>query len=389
MHFSVPLWQNNILRHLNFIKFAKMISTPKIKILIYTIIVFFCCSKIISACKRSSQSTSQPITNLGRYLFFDRRLSINNTRSCGTCHNPQFAFTDGYKRSLGAFADLHQRNTQPLFNLSYLKYFTAADSTLHSPLQQMNNPLFNIHPIEMGVKGNEDIILKRIKEDKFYDELFSKANSEITFDNIKLAINDFIFSLQSNNSNYDKYMKGDTGALSKSEKRGLQLFFSAALKCATCHGGFNFSTPNITNEKGDTLFYFNTGLYNIDEKGAYPEYDQGLFQLTKNKVDIGKYRVPTLRNLAYTAPYLHDGSAASLMEIINIYADGGRVITDGINNGNGKSNSYKHSFINGFIISETDNLNLNNFLLSLSDSSFIQNKNYQNPFTEDETKKKY
>ncbi|MFZ1304283.1 MAG: cytochrome-c peroxidase, partial [Ferruginibacter sp.] len=91
---------------------------------------------------------------LGRYLFFDRRLSVNNTRSCATCHNPQFAFTDGYKRSLGVYADLHQRNTQPLFNLSYLKYFTAADSTLHSPLQQMDNPLFNNHPAEMGVKGN-------------------------------------------------------------------------------------------------------------------------------------------------------------------------------------------------------------------------------------------
>jgi cytochrome c peroxidase len=366
-----------------------MFPTSKTKILFYIIIVFLCCSKIISACKNNNQPTNQSIAQLGRYLFFDRRLSINNTRSCGTCHNPQFAFTDGYKRSLGAFADLQQRNTQPLFNLSYLKYFTAADSTLHSPLQQMNNPLFNTHPIEMGVKGNEEAILNKIREDKLYQQLFSKANNEITFENIKLAINDFIFSLQSINSNYDEYIKGDTNALNKSEKRGQQLFFSSELKCATCHGGFNFSTPNITNERGDTVFYFNTGLYNIDGKGAYPQYDQGLFQLTQNKTDMGKFRVPTLRNLAYTAPYLHDGSAASLMEIINIYANGGRKITSGINKGDGKSNPYKHSFINGFTISETDKINLNNFMLSLSDSSFIQNKNYQNPFTEDETKKKY
>jgi cytochrome c peroxidase len=385
MHFSVPLW---LLRQNNLI-FVTMFPKSKTKILLYIIITFLCCTKIISACKNSNQSINNPTTNLGRYLFFDRRLSINNTRSCGTCHNPQFAFTDGYKRSLGAFADLHQRNTQPLFNVEYLKYFTAADSTLHSPLQQMNNPLFNTHPIEMGVKGNEDIILKRVKDDTLYQELFSNAKSEITFDIIKLAINNFIFSLQSNNSNYDKYVKGDTNALNKSEKRGLQLFFSSELKCATCHGGFNFSTPNITNERGDTIFYFNTGLYNIDRKGAYPQYDQGLFQLTQKKTDMGKFRVPTLRNLAYTAPYLHDGSAASIMEIINIYANGGRVITDGINNGNGKSNPNKHSLINGFFINETDKLNLHNFLLSLSDSGFIQNKNYQNPFTEDETKKKY
>ncbi|MBK8609939.1 MAG: hypothetical protein IPL84_08325 [Chitinophagaceae bacterium] len=103
---------------------------------------------------------------LGRFLFFDRRLSVNNTRSCGTCHNPQFAFTDGYKRSLGVYADLHQRNTQPLFNLAYLKYFTAADSTLQSSLQQMNNPLFNDHPAEMGVKGNEEKILQKIATDE-------------------------------------------------------------------------------------------------------------------------------------------------------------------------------------------------------------------------------
>ena len=366
-----------------------MFPTSKTKILFFIIIAFLCCGKIISACKSYSQLTNQPSTTLGQFLFFDRRLSINNTRSCGTCHNPQFAFTDGYKRSLGAFADLHQRNTQPLFNVEYLKYFTAADSTLYSPLQQMNNPLFSTHPIEMGVKGNEDIILKRIKEDKNYKKLFLETDKDITWQNIKLAISVFISNLQSNNSNHDKYVKGDTNALNTSEKRGKQLFFSTELKCASCHGGFNFSTPSITNEKGDTIFYFNTGLYNIDGNGAYPEYDQGLFQLTQSKVDIGKFRVPTLRNLAYTAPYLHDGSAASLMEIINIYANGGRKITSGINKGDGKSNPYKHIFINGFTISETDKINLNNFMLSLSDSSFIQNKNYQNPFTEDETKKKY
>jgi cytochrome c peroxidase len=367
-----------------------MIHTKKNIVVIFIIVFFIILSEGIGSCNQSKndQSATSSI-HLGRYLFFDRRLSINNTRSCGTCHNPAFAFTDGYKRSLGAFADLHQRNTQPLFNLSYLKYFTAADSTLHSPLQQMDNPLFNIHPIEMGVKGNEEIILKRIKEDPLYKQLFSKTNSEITFENIKLAINDFIFSLKSNNSKYDRFLNGDTSALNISEKRGMQLFFSSELKCSSCHGGVNFSTPNITNEKGDTIYYFNTGLYNIGTMAAYPTYDQGLFELTKNKNDIGKFRVPTLRNLAFTSPFLHDGSSASLNEVINIYTNGGREINEGINKGNGKLSRYKHHLIKGFFISEIDKINLHNFLLSLSDSSFIQNKNYQNPFTEDETKKKY
>ena len=327
-------------------------------------------------------------TQLGRYLFFDRRLSVNNTRSCATCHNPQFAFTDGYKRSLGMYADLHQRNTQPLFNLSYLKYFTAADSTLHSPLQQMDNPLFNNHPAEMGVKGNEEKILQKIKVDENYKQLFAKVKTEVSWANIKSFISLFINSLQSNNSPYDQFIKGDSATLTLSQKRGVQLFFSVKLKCASCHGGFNFSTPSVTDEKGDTTFYFNTGLYNTDGKGAYPAYDEGLYQLTKNKTDMGKFRVPSLRNLAFTAPYFHDGSAASLTEVVDSYAGGGRKIAKGIYKGDGNKNPYKHAFISGFAISEADKINLISFLQSLSETSFINNPAYQNPFTGDETKKK-
>jgi cytochrome c peroxidase len=347
--------------------------------------------QMINSCTSKNQTTivaDSVKIELGRFLFFDRRLSVNNTRSCATCHNPQFAFTDGYKRSLGVFADLHQRNTQPLFNLSYLKYFTAADSTLHTPLQQMDNPLFNNHPAEMGVKGNEQSILKKIKADENYQQLFTEAKTTISWTGIKNFISLFINSLQSDNSPYDKFKKGDSAALTASQKKGMQLFFSAELKCASCHGGYNFSTPSVTNEKGDTLFYFNTGLYNIDGKGAYPGYDEGLHQLTKNKMDMGKFRVPSLRNLAFTAPYFHDGSAVSLTAVIDSYASGGRKIQQGIYKGDGTKNPYKHAFISGFIISEADKINLISFLQSLSDTNFINNPVYQNPFSTDETKKK-
>ncbi|MBK8609940.1 MAG: hypothetical protein IPL84_08330 [Chitinophagaceae bacterium] len=160
------------------------------------------------------------------------------------------------------------------------------------------------------------------------------------------------------------------------------------MKCASCHGGFNFSSPSITNEKGDTVYYFNTGLYNVDGKGAYPAYDEGLYQLTKNKSDMGRFRVPSLRNLAFTAPYFHDGSAASLTEVIEAYSNGGRKIEDGIYKGDGSKNPYKHAFISGFSISAADKINLINFLQSLSDTGFINNPAYQNPFSYDETKKK-
>lgn len=339
--------------------------------------------------KNEKQAIVDTLTiNLGRYLFFDRRLSVNNTRSCGTCHNPQFAFTDGYKRSLGVYADLHQRNTEPLFNLSYLKYLTAADSTLHSPLQQMNNPLFNDHPAEMGVKGNEARILQKIATDKMYQELFAAVQKEISWINIKQAISSFINSIKSGNAAYDHFIKGDSAALTASQKRGMQLFFSAELKCGSCHGGFNFSSPLITNEKRDTIYYFNTGLYNIDGKGTYPAYDQGLYQLTKNLPDMGKFRTPSLRNLVFTAPYFHDGSAATLTDVINSYAAGGRKIEQGIYKGDGSKNPYKDTLVKGFSISETDKINLISFLQSLSDTGFISNPAYQNPFTSDETKKK-
>jgi cytochrome c peroxidase len=374
----------------NYFYFKKKIS--KIVVLVSCIVIIYFPSFLFFSCKdlkKPDPFLQENTIQLGRYLFYDRRLSVNNTRSCGTCHNPQFAFTDGYKRSLGVFADLHQRNTQPLFNLQYLKYFTAADSTLHSPLQQMENPLFNTHPAEMGVKGNEEIILKRVKDDPGYKKLFKDAGVNISWMNIKTTISAFVVQLQSFNSPYDKFKNDDTAALTTSAKAGMKLFFSSAFKCSSCHGSLNFSTPSVVNDKSDTLFYFNTGLYNIDNKGAYPAYDQGLYQLTKNEKDMGKFRVPTLRNLLFTAPYFHDGSAASLSDVIDIYAAGGRIIAHGINNGDGIKNPHKHSTINGFDISAADKINLVNFILSLSDSSFINNPQYQNPFTEDETKKKY
>lgn len=357
-------------------------------LIVCTVFLF---EQMMNSCtaKKQTPSVADSVkTVLGRYLFFDRRLSVNNTRSCATCHNPQFAFTDGYKRSLGVFADLHQRNTQPLFNLSYLKYLTAADSTLHTPLQQMNNPLFNEHPAEMGVRGNEEKILKKIREDEDYRQLFASINTEISWDHIKQLISTFILSLRSDNSAYDRFRRGDSAALTYAQQRGMQLFFSNELKCSSCHGGFNFSSPSVTGQKGDTLFYFNTGLYNTDAKGAYPAYDEGLYQLTKQRADMGKFRVPSLRNLLFTAPYFHDGSAASLREVVDVYAAGGRKTGEGIYKGDGSKNPYKHNFINGFAITEADKTNLLSFLNCLSDSSFINNPAYQNPFTGDETKKK-
>lgn len=345
------------------------------------------------ACTHKKSDKEKVLIQLGRRLFYDRRLSVNNSKACGTCHNPSFAFTDGYKRSLGVYADLHQRNTQPLFNLLNFKYLTAADSTLHNTIQQMNNPLFNEHPKEMGVKGHEEEILQKIKADEEYQKLFATAFApkadNINWDNIKIGISTFINSIVSDQSPYDKYIGGDSTALSLSQKRGKELFFSDKLKCSSCHGGFNFSASSKVDEAGDTIYYFNTGLYNTDGLGAYPDYDMGLFQCTKNKNDMGKFRVPSLRNLLFTAPYFHDGSGATLDDVVDIYAAGGRLIRQGIYSGDGTKNPCKDSLISGFSITETEKKELIDFLQSLSDSSLIKTEQYGNPFSEDETKKKY
>ncbi|MGG9972815.1 MbnH family di-heme enzyme [Ferruginibacter sp. SUN002] len=348
---------------------------------------------ILIACSTKGVEVQGKKEVLGRYLFYDRRLSVNNSKSCGTCHNPNLAFTDGYKRSLGAYADLHQRNTQPLFNLSSFKYLTAADSTIHLTIQQMSNPLFNEHPKEMGVKGHEEEILKKIANDPLYIKLFADAFPDdkniFNWNNIKLSISAFMQTIISNQSAYDRYIGGNKNALSSSQKNGMQLFFSNRLNCSSCHGGFNFSSPVVINAKKDTVYYFNTGLYNIDGKGAYPAYDMGLYQLTKNNTDMGRFRVPTLRNLAFTAPYFHDGSAADLGEVIDMYASGGRVISTGIYAGDGTKNPYKDPLVKGFPITESEKIDLLNFLQSLTDSSLINDVRFSNPFVEDETKKKY
>lgn len=340
---------------------------------------------------RIAATFSEQKIELGRRLFFDRRLSVNFVKSCGTCHNPKFAFTDGYKRSIGAFADLHQRNTTPLFNMATYAFLTASDSTLHDLRKQMRNPLYSTQPVEMGVKNNEEKILQRIKNDPYYAKQLTAVLGikieQLKWDQIVDLIAGFVSTIQSHNSKYDKFVNGERNIFSTEEQRGLSLFNS--LQCSSCHGGKNFATPTLKDELGNTEYYFNTGLYNIDGKGSYPLYDQGLYQHTHQMKDMGKFRVPTLRNLAFTGPYLHDGSEESLLKVIDIFVNGGREIDSGINAGNGKLNPYKHKMMQVYPLSEHDKRCLLSFLYTLTDSSIVENPKYSNPFTYDETENSY
>ncbi len=356
------------------IKFLPYIAAFLSKKTVLTISLLCVFSFIFIHCNKKQLTTNDDLVQLGKVLFFDNRLSFNQTKACASCHDPKFAFTDGYKRSIGATGQLHQRNSKPLFNLSDNYYLTAADSSLHSIITQMNNPMFRTAPIELGLKGNEQQIIERLTNDVAIKEMFSKNfdKQKITILQIQTAIAAYLQTLKSYSSPYDAYTAGNKNALTIEEQNGMKLFFSEKFSCANCHGGKDFDNPILKSGNNEIDYYYNTGIYNIDQKGSYPITDQGLIENTKRKNDMGKYKVPTLRNLAFTAPYYHDGSTYKLMDVIEAYNNGGRQIKVGVNKGNGANNPYKHKLIKPLNMSPTEKNDLLKFLLCMSDSSFTK-----------------
>jgi len=318
----------------------------------------------------------------GRYLFYDTRLSFNQTKSCGSCHDPSMAFTDGYRRSVTAGGENLKHNSPSLVNAAFLNYYDWANPSVTSLEQQHERPLFNTDPVELGCRGNEKGILEQLRADKKYRSLFAAAfpgeKDAFDFKHIIRAIASFVGSIRSFNSAYDRYLKGDSAALSLSAKTGRQLFFSDRLKCASCHIPPHFTTASLT--RNTDSIYFNTGLYNILNGDLYPGSDRGLVNLTKNSKDDGKFKTPTLRNVGLTAPYMHDGSVNTLQDVIATYEAGGRNIKTGPDKGDGRLNKNKDPRINGFTLKDEERMALLDFLLSLDDSSVLSNPAFQNPF---------
>lgn len=321
--------------------------------------------------------------NLGRHLFYDPQLSANGKQSCASCHQQNNAFAEKLVTSVGSTGERHHRNSQALVNIAYNKNLTWAHSELSSLERQIIIPLFGEVPLEMGVTGYEDEVLARFTDDT-YQALFAQAfDDEVpSFDHIVKALASFVRSLISFNSRFDKYAYGmQDDALTQSEIRGMDLFFSERLECHHCHGGFNF-TQSTSHEKQllNRHAFHNTGLYNVDGKGAYPSSDQGLYTVTQEPHDMGKFRAPTLRNIALSAPYMHDGSMATLEEVIEFYGQAGRNVESGDHAGDGRENPFKSPFVKGFDLTEQEKQDLLAFLHTLTDESFITNKQFANPF---------
>ena len=242
---------------------------------------------------------------LGRILFFDKRLSKDNTVACANCHLAEFAFTDSKPVSTGIGGQKGGRSAPVSFNrvFSSAQFWDGRAATLE---EQSVGPFTN--PIEHGFV-NYDEMLAKMKQIAGYRELFMQVFGEdITIDNVGKAIASFQRTVLSGNSPADRADQGqEEGAISDEAKHGLLLFREKA-RCTKCHSGFNF-----TDEK-----FHNLGIGWDDNK-----VDLGRYMVTKNPEDISAFKTPTLREIGRSAPYTHDGRFKTLEEVVNFYNQGG------------------------------------------------------------------
>jgi cytochrome c peroxidase len=280
---------------------------------------------------------------LGRYLFYDKRMSVNHTTSCATCHRQDLAFTDGRAQAKGATGELHPRSAMSLVNLASSKAYNWSDPTVHTLEAQALKPMFGTAPIELGLSANRAEFLAVLRLDRTYAVLFPQAfagpTDPYTIGNVTQALAAFERTIVSKNSAWDRFHRGDSAAISESAKRGEILFFlDRGPSCFRCHNG-----PNFTD--GD---FHNTAL---------------------SATDTRRFKTPTLRNIALTAPYMHDGSVATLEEAVDHYAAGGRA----------RQNPAKDKLMHGFEITQRNRADLVAFLQSLTDEELIRNPRFSDP----------
>lgn len=303
--------------------------------------------------------TNNPLTiegiALGKKLFFDPILSKDNTQSCASCHDPKNAFTDDTRFSEGIDGKFGTRNSMPLFNLAWnFDERFMWDGKELSIERQAFSPVRN--PIEMHSDWKN--VAKKLQEHAEYPTLFKQAFGALKIDStlVTKAIAQFERTLVSGNSKFDQYLLGKV-ELTLEEQNGFNVFMDETRgDCFHCHGSDN--NPLWTDNK-----FHNNGL---DETFT----DLGLGVVTGDPNDHGKFRSPSLRNLKFTAPYMHDGRFATLEEVINHYSEGLK-LSSTIDPLMKKANQ------GGVQLSDKDKADLKAFLLSLSDDDFVNNPKFQ------------
>lgn len=297
---------------------------------------------------------------LGRVLFYDNRMSRNNSIACASCHQQKLAFADDAALSQGFGGENTIRNSMSLANpaLNETFFWDGRSRSLESLALQ---PVFN--HIEMGMENTQQLVSK-ISEEAYYPELFQDAygSAAITSEGIQDALAAFIMSITSADSKFDEGLESDFSSYSELEKHGMALFFSDRAQCSSCHNGRNFASP--TGFTNDNPYRETAGATNI---GLDVVYDDPGFA-------SGKFKIPSLRNIAQTAPYMHDGRFETLMQVVEHYDKGVQPHTDLdvklSTNGNPQQLG----------LTELDKDALVAFMRTLSSENVLTNERYSNPF---------
>ncbi|MCB0584088.1 MAG: cytochrome C peroxidase [Phaeodactylibacter sp.] len=301
---------------------------------------------------------------LGRHLFYDPILSSDSTQSCSSCHNPQLSFTDGNKVSTGILGIDGRRSSMAIVNMAFNTkgfFWDGRAATLEAQA---------LLPVEDHTELNDswENVVKKLARHKDYPAMFRQAfgiekKSEITKELAVKAIAQFERTMVSYQSRFDKVVWEQQGWPTDAEQRGRDLFFVEFATntqdhpgCSHCHGSALFTENN----------YFNNGIDSVATLSDFKDY--GLGEVSGNIYDNGKFRVPTLRNIALTAPYMHDGRFNTLEEVLDHYASGGH----GVSN--------EDANIQPFTLNEQQKQDLIAFLNMLTDTSFVNNPAFQSPF---------
>lgn len=282
---------------------------------------------------------------LGKKLFYDKRLSKNNTISCGSCHSIDYAFADNRAVSAGDLGAIGSLNTPSLANVAWFPYYTIAGGVSTLEMQVLV-------PIQEHSEFNSNmlVIVEKLKDDPFYRDMSLRAYDR-AFDPyvITRALANFERTIVSGDAPFDAYFyRNREQAISPAAKRGYELFSSGKTNCSSCHSGFNFTNYAFENN-GLSINYSNPGRRRITER---PE-------------DEATFKVPGLRNVALTAPYMHNGSINSLRDVIEHYNQGG------------VNHPSKSKLIRPLKLTRKEKEDLHAFLMSLTDYRFIRNKNLQ------------
>lgn len=276
---------------------------------------------------------------LGKKLFYDKRLSIDSTVSCGSCHKQSKGFADNVSLTPGVFGRAGVTNAPTLANIAYHPYYTregglpTLEMQVLVPISEHNEFGFNIVEIE-----------QRLKADSVYQEMALKAYGRALDPFvITRSISTYERSIISGNSKYDDYTLGKA-LLSKEEMLGKVLFFSVKTNCSQCHSGFNFTNYEFKNN----------GLYEIY---SHP----GRFRLTQKESDVAMFKTPSLRNVGFTSPYMHDGSITTLENVVDHYNNGG------------KTHTHKSELIKPLGLTSIEKKALVAFLHTLDDNELLTN----------------